>query len=211
MSDALSVAMEVGFSRLPVYRSNVDDVTGIAYAKDLIRLERETEGQRAGLRPRESGALRSGDQARRRPDARDAGLEIPPAVVVDEYGGTAGLVTLEDLIEELVGEIVDEFDTEEPQVKHLPGGDVSISARLAVDELGELLGTELPTGGWDTVGGLVFDVLGHVPEQGESVTIDGLRLVVERVEGNRIGRVRVGRTDSQAESSVDPATTSERR
>ena len=79
-------------------------------------------------------------------------LKYHQAIVVDEYGGTAGLVTLEDLIEELVGEIVDEFDTEEPQVKRLADGEVSVSARLGVDELGELLDTELPTGGWDTVG-----------------------------------------------------------
>jgi CBS domain containing-hemolysin-like protein len=210
VSDALSVAMEVGFSRLPVYRGNVDDVTGIAYAKDLIRLEREHRGSEPV-----SGHVRAAHfvpETKRVADLMREMQELTyhQAVVVDEYGGTAGLVTLEDLIEELVGEIVDEFDTEEPQVKHLPGGDVSVSARLAVDELGELLDTELPTGGWDTVGGLVFDVLGHVPEQGESVTIDGLRLVVERVEGNRIGRVRVGRTEPHG-SDQDPATTSERR
>ncbi len=80
----------------------------------------------------------------------------------------------------------------------LPGGEVSVSARLSVDELAELLKADLPTGSWDTVGGLVFDLLGHVPEQGESVVVDGLRLVAERVEGNRIGRVRVGQAQAHA-------------
>jgi CBS domain containing-hemolysin-like protein len=118
-------------------------------------------------------------------------LKFHQAIVVDEYGGTAGLVTLEDLIEELVGEIVDEFDVEEPAVQRLGNGELSVSARLSVDELGELVGFALPTGGWDTVGGLIFNLLGHVPSAGESVDVDHVRLVVDRVQGNRIGRVRI--------------------
>ncbi|HUA95377.1 MAG TPA: transporter associated domain-containing protein, partial [Acidimicrobiales bacterium] len=113
------------------------------------------------------------------------------AMVVDEYGGTAGLVTLEDLIEELVGEIVDEYDTEEPPVVRLDGGEMSVAARLGVDELEDELGAKLPEGTWDTVGGLVFGLLGTVPRQGEWVDAGDFRLVVERVEGKRIGRVRV--------------------
>ncbi len=118
-------------------------------------------------------------------------LKYHLAIVVDEYGGTAGLVTLEDLIEELVGEIVDEYDVEEPPIQPLDNGGFSVSARLAVDELNELVDAQLPTGEWDTVGGLLFNVLGHVPVEGESVDVDGLRLVAERVEGNRIGRIRI--------------------
>ena len=115
------------------------------------------------------------------------------AVVVDEYGGTAGLVTLEDLIEELVGEIVDEFDVEDPLLEPLANGDVRVNARLSLDEANELLHLDLPTGDWDTVGGLVFNTLGHVPREGETVDIDGHRLRAERVAGRRIGRVRITR------------------
>jgi putative hemolysin len=192
VSEALSVAMQVGFSRLPVYKENIDDVVGIAYAKDLMRLERGSRGREpVAEHVREARFVPETKRvASLMREMQDHTYHL--AIVVDEYGGTAGLVTLEDLIEELVGEIVDEFDTEEPQIKRLAGGDVSVSARLPVDELEELLGTELPSGGWDTVGGLVFDLLGHVPQQGESVVFDGLRLVAERVQGNRIGRVRVG-------------------
>jgi CBS domain containing-hemolysin-like protein len=209
VSFALTLAMEVGFSRLPVYERNIDDVVGIAYTKDLMRLERESRGEEpvethvrvARFVPetkRVAGLMR---------EMQDLKYHI--AIVVDEYGGTAGLVSLEDLIEELVGEIVDEFDIEEPQVKKLPDGEVSVSARLGVDELAELLDTELPTGGWDTVGGLVFDLLGHVPEQGEAVVVDGLRLVAEQVEGNRIGRVRVGAATGGPPRGHDDAVTSE--
>ena len=114
------------------------------------------------------------------------------AVVVNEYGGTAGLVTLEDLIEELVGEIVDEFDVEEaPGRAAWRRRGLRVSARLPVDEVNDLLDADLPTGAWDTVGGLVFDLLGHVPVAGESVTSDGLRLEVDRVNGRRIERVSI--------------------
>ena len=98
-------------------------------------------------------------------------------------------MTLEDLIEELVGEIVDEFDDEETPVEHLANGGLRVSARLAVDEVNDLLPADLPTGAWDTVGGLVFDLLGHVPVAGESVACEGLRLEVDRVTGRRIDRV----------------------
>jgi CBS domain containing-hemolysin-like protein len=115
------------------------------------------------------------------------------AIVIDEYGGTAGLVTLEDLIEELVGEIVDEFDVEDPLMEPLPNGDWRVNARMPLDELNDLLRLELPEGDWDTVGGLVFNMLGHVPAEGEAVEIDGHRLRAERVQGRRIGRVRITR------------------
>ena len=105
------------------------------------------------------------------------------AIVVDEYGGTAGLVTLEDLLEELVGEIVDEFDVEEPSVERNPDGSVVVSARYAVDDADELLGAELPQGAWDTVGGLMLDLVGRVPDEGDSVEVDGFRLTALDVRG----------------------------
>ena len=113
------------------------------------------------------------------------------SIVVDEYGGTVGLVTLEDLIEELVGEIVDEFDVDEPQVQRLPDGSVVVSGGTALGEVEEIVDTQLPQGPWDTIGGLVFDRAGRVPRAGESVEVDGLRLVVEQVKGRRIDQVRI--------------------
>ena len=121
------------------------------------------------------------------------------AIVIDEYGGTAGLVTLEDLIEELVGEIVDEYDVEEPPIEPLPGGDVRVNARMPIDELNELLQADLPEGDWDTVAGLMFNLLGRVPAEGEVARHDGILLRAERITGRRISRVRISRASSADE------------
>ena len=191
VESVLERALEAGFSRMPAVEQQVDDVVGIAYTKDMIRTVRAGHGDdevRGHLRPAQfvPETKRVSDLMR---EMQAETFHL--AVVVNEYGGTAGLVTLEDLIEELVGEIVDEFDVEEAPVEQLEGGELRVSARLAVDEVNDLIAADLPTGAWDTVGGLVFDLLGHVPVAGESVTVDELRLVVDRVNGRRIERVRI--------------------
>lgn len=187
----LARALEAGFSRLPAVEQHVDDVVGIAYTKDMIRTVRMGKGGdavRSHLR-----VAHFVPETKRVSDMMRVmqAEKFHLAVVVNEYGGTAGLVTLEDLIEELVGEIVDEFDVEEAPVERLGSGELRVSARLPVDEVNELVDAQLPTGAWDTVGGLVFDLLGHVPDAGESVTVGGLRLVADRVNGRRIERVRI--------------------
>jgi putative hemolysin len=113
------------------------------------------------------------------------------AIVVDEYGGTAGLVTMEDLLEEIVGEITDEYDTDEPTVERLPDGSLRAPGKTPIDEVNELLDVELPSEEWDTVGGLVFNTLGHVPDEGECMTVDGLEFCAERVQGRRIVTVLI--------------------
>jgi CBS domain containing-hemolysin-like protein len=191
VTEALETALAAGFSRLPAHEHNVDDVVGIAYAKDLVKAEhqgRGTDRVRAHLRPahfvpetkRLSALLREMQESK-----------YHLAIVVDEYGGTAGLVSLEDMIEELVGEIVDEYDVEEPPVERQEDGTVVVAGRMPVDEVEELLGVHLPQGGWVTVGGLLLDLAGRVPHEGESVEVDGFRLVAQRVQGRRIGRVRI--------------------
>ena len=114
-------------------------------------------------------------------------------IVIDEYGGTSGLVTIEDLLEEIVGEIADEYDREEPNVEPLPDGDYRVNARLGIDEVNELLDVELPSTEWDSIGGLLFNLVGGVPREGQEVEFQGLRLRAERVQGRRIGRVRIHR------------------
>jgi CBS domain containing-hemolysin-like protein len=120
------------------------------------------------------------------------------AIVVDEFGSVAGLVTLEDLLEEIVGEIFDEYDREEPNIEPAGENRFRVNARLPVDELNELLDLDLPNSEWDTVGGLMMGVLGRLPEQGEQVEYDGLRFSAERVHGRRIAKVMVERINGEA-------------
>jgi CBS domain containing-hemolysin-like protein len=112
------------------------------------------------------------------------------AILVDEYGGIAGLVTLEDCLEELVGDIVDEYDAERPEVEVLDDGEYRLDGGIAIDEVNELLGTHVPDEDWDTVGGFVFGTLGHVPAEGEKVDWEGWSFVAEKVDGRRIASVR---------------------
>jgi CBS domain containing-hemolysin-like protein len=195
VADVLEVAIAAGFSRIPVYEQGIDDIIGIVYAKDLMRAIRD---QRSDVPVRE--LLRSAhfmpETKRVTELLREMQTEkFHMAIVVDEYGGTSGLVTLEDLMEELVGEIVDEFDVEEPQVEWLPNGDSRVNARMPVDEVNELLHSDLPEGDWDSVGGLMLNLLGHVPTEGEAVVFDNHRLMAERVQGRRIGRIRITRLE----------------
>ncbi|HSS10588.1 MAG TPA: hemolysin family protein [Acidimicrobiales bacterium] len=193
IADVIEIAITAGFSRIPVYGQGIDDIVGVVFTKDLMMAEREgrtdepvstimREAHFAPETKRVSELMRE-MQAKK----------FHQAIVVDEYGGTAGLVTLEDLIEELIGEIEDEYDVAEPPVERLPNGDVRVWARMPIDEVNELLGAELPEGDWDTVGGLVYSLLGHVPSEGEAVESDGYRLIAERVQGRRIGRVRIAK------------------
>lgn len=196
VDDAMAIAIKAGFSRIPVIKESKDDIAGIVYAKDMMRAQRDGKAGQpvaAIIRPaRFSPESKRVSELMREMQAQ----KFHMAIVVDEYGGTAGLVTLEDLIEELIGEIVDEYDVEEAQLERLPDGDVRVTAGMLIDELNELLEVEWPSEDWDTVGGLLFNRLGHVPHEGESIEYEGHRLRAERVKGRRIGRVRVTRLDT---------------
>lgn len=191
VAQATETAIAHGYSRIPAYRDSIDDVLGIVYVKDLMRATSEHRSSSTVatlLRPaRFVPETKKVSELMREMQAESFHL----AMVVDEYGGTVGLVTLEDLIEELVGEIVDEFDVEDPVVEPLADGAVRVDARMPLDELNELLDIDLPEGDWDTVGGLVFDHLGHVPFEGEELVVQGHVLRAEEVQGHRIGRVRI--------------------
>lgn len=191
ISDVVDFAIERGLSRLPVCGADIDDIVGVCLVKDLTRAERAGNGDR----PVRTVMRR----ARFVPETKHADALLREmqlgrhhlAIVVDEYGGTAGLVTLEDVVEELVGEIVDEFDIEVPLVEPLAGGEALVHGRMPVDQLHTLVNSEIEEGDWDTVGGLIFNTLGHVPSVGEWIEEGGVRLQVERMEGRRITRVRL--------------------
>jgi CBS domain containing-hemolysin-like protein len=204
--DVVEIAIAAGFSRIPVYDQGIDDIVGVAFIKDLIRAEREGNSEQPV-----STIMREAHFVPETKRVSELMREMQSkkfhqAIVVDEYGGTSGLVTLEDLIEELVGEIEDEYDVEEPPVEQLDDGDVRVTARMAIDQVNELLGSDLPEGDWDTVGGLVYSLLGHMPTEGESVECDGYLLTAERVQGRRIGRVRISKSvQTEADQAGEPS------
>jgi putative hemolysin len=199
---ALELAMRKGLSRMPVTGETVDDIVGICYLKDLLRAVRENkESDRVRSRVRKAHFVpetKAVSDLMREMQEKKHHMSI----VVDEYGSTVGLVTLEDLIEELVGEIVDEFDREEPSVKKLPNGDFLVTARIPLDEVSELLGVELPEGDWDTISGYIFTQLGHVPQEGESIRFDGYEFFADKVQGRRITRVRISPVREHEERAV---------
>ncbi len=202
VGDALEVAIAAGYSRLPAYDQGTDDIIGVVFLKDLVRADREGRCDDE-VRNLVREAHFVPETKRVTELLKEMQLhKFHIAIVVDEYGGTAGLVTLEDLIEELVGEIVDEFDVEEPPIERLSDHEVRVNARMPIDEVNELLGADLPTGDWDSVGGLVFNLLGHVPTEGEAVEVDGHCLIAEKVQGRRIGRVRIAKVESPASASA---------
>jgi CBS domain containing-hemolysin-like protein len=205
VGDVIEVAIAAGYSRIPVYEQGIDDIIGVIYTKDLMRADREGRGD---MEVR--NVVREAKFTPETKPVHDLMREMQQgkfhmAIVVDEYGGTAGLVTLEDLIEELVGEIVDEYDVEEPLMEPLPNGDYRVNARMAIDEVNDLVHVDLPEGDWDTVGGFLFNLLGHVPTEGESIEYDHHRLTAEKVQGRRIGRVRISKVAPLPEPAQDAA------
>ncbi|SCL42327.1 Hemolysin, contains CBS domains [Micromonospora aurantiaca] len=199
LAQALALFLRSGFSRIPVIGENVDDVLGVLYLKDLIR---RVQGDQAARQMPVAELMRPATFVPESKPVDDLLSEMQAArnhlvIVVDEYGGTGGLVTIEDILEEIVGEITDEYDVERPPVEHLPDGAVRVTARLPVENLGELFDTELPTDEVETVGGLLAQALGRVPIPGAEAEVAGLRLVAEGTTGrrNRIDTVLVSRVD----------------
>jgi CBS domain containing-hemolysin-like protein len=204
---ALSLALRSGFSRIPVIGVNEDDIVGVAYIKDLARTaydangksgERVTEIMRPAYFIPESKPV---DELLRDMQAK----QVHVAIVIDEYGGTAGLVTIEDILEEIVGEIADEYDREEPRVEKLPDGRVRVNVRVPVDDIEEMFDVRFDLEDVETVGGLLAAELGRVPIPGATVTAQGLTFFAEGTKGRRkqIGTVLITRGEGPAASTAD--------
>jgi putative hemolysin len=193
VSEVLDLSVDAGLSRLPVLDPTIDDVAGIVYARDLMEArheDRSDEPVRSLARPAHyvPETKRIADLL---PEMQQGQFHL--AIVVDEHGGTAGLVTLEDLIEELVGEIADEYDVEEPLVQPDADGTTHVSGRIRIDELNQLLGTDFPEGDWDTAAGFVCALLGHIPAEGETATYGEHTFRAERVRGRRVIRLHLAK------------------
>jgi CBS domain containing-hemolysin-like protein len=191
VTQALDVAIEHGYSRLPVMNTDEDDVLGLAYTKDLMRTEREGGGDRPVTDFLRSVHFVPENKPVNRLMREMQAQKYHLALVADEYGAIAGLITLEDCLEELVGEIVDEHDEEDAEVQRLADGDYLVDGAMAIGDLNDLLGIVLPDEEWDTVGGFVFGTLEHVPDVGESVVHDGWRFTAAEMDGRRIRQVKV--------------------
>jgi putative hemolysin len=207
--EAIDVVVEGGHSRIPVYSESIDEVIGILYAKDLLPFLKASDQARPNLR----SLLRTPVFVPESMSIDDLLHELQRrkvhiAIVLDEYGGTAGLVTIEDLLEEIVGEIQDEYDVEEPMIVRLSDSEARVDGRAAVDDLADLFDTQLgleDEDEYDTVGGLIYHRIGGVPAPGDQVEVDGLRLTVESTDGRRVGKVLVVRERSPGDEGPDEA------
>lgn len=196
---ALKTIVDAGYSRIPLYEGDTDNIVGLLYAKDLLKRVHEskndTKVSTLGRAPTFIPEQKKVSELLREMQTQ----HVHMAIVVDEYGGTAGLVTIEDLIEEIVGEIVDEYDKEEPLVEPIDEVTIRVDAKMAIDEVNELLGVDLPHEEWDTVGGLVFGLSGRVPIVGEKVRFDSIEFRTERVTGRRIQKVVIKKLPADPE------------
>ncbi len=189
LEEALEKILNSGLSRIPVYHRDFDHIIGVLYAKDLLPYLKRGESD---VRPSEFLREPYFVPETKRVSELLTELRTGPihmAIVLDEYGGTSGLVTIEDIIEEIVGEIVDEYDREMVLYENLGDGTYTFNARIAIDDLNELLDTDLPAHEWDTLGGLIYNLMGKIPKQGESVEFENLRLTAQKVVGRRIDKV----------------------
>ncbi len=200
LDELLDMITASGHSRIPIYEDNVDNIIGVVHAKDLLpvlRQDKQLFDMRAVMR-----------EAYFIPESKDVDElladfklgKVQMAIVRDEYGGTAGLVTVEDLLEEIVGEIRDEYDVEEPLIDVIDENHAIASARMSIDDLNEQMDLDIPESEeYETIGGFVFDQFGRQPEEGEKISWSNLDFVVSSLEGGRISRIEVVRTDRPKE------------
>ncbi|MEN6436976.1 MAG: hemolysin family protein [Syntrophobacter sp.] len=194
ISEMIRLIIQSGHSRIPIFQDNIDNIIGTLHAKDLLPF-----WGRSDLTIREmvrspyfipetkkiSEVLK---------DLRDNKSHM--AIVIDEYGGTAGILTFEDIIEEIIGEVMDEYDAEQKLIVEHEDGSISVNARLDIEKLGDFLGVEFPEGGFESVGGFVIDLMGRVPEVNEEIMYENLQIVIEAATTRKIDRVKIRKLES---------------
>jgi len=196
IDNVIKLIVAVGHSRIPVFENTVDDIVGVLYAKDLFEPLLGKEGTRGSIKQLMRPAYYVPESKRVRDLFAELRKEkVHMAIVLDEYGGTAGLVTIEDLIEEIVGDIQDEFDREEKNIETLSDGELLVDARTPIYDINEILELDLPDDEFDTISGLVFHNLGKLPYEGQELDIGSLHVIVAKVTGRRIGKLRLKRKD----------------
>lgn len=205
VNDLVEVIMQEGHTRIPVFEDSIDNIVGIVHAKDLLRAL-HANGKKTYIRelmkpPYVIPENKMVDELL----AVFKKSKIQLAIVVDEYGGTAGLVTIEDLLEEIVGDIMDEYDVEEPMVEVIDENTTIVDARTAIDEINDQMALTLPEEEFDTIGGLVFGILGKQAEEGDRVEYDTAVFIVEKMDGRRIQKIRIIKAESEDHNASDIA------
>ncbi|MBI2238255.1 MAG: HlyC/CorC family transporter [Actinobacteria bacterium] len=203
LRDVQALVLRHGYSRIPVYRDDLDNVVGLVYAKDVLKaLHQGKHDMPLGDVVRQAHFVpESKKVAEMLREMQRQKFHI--AMVTDEYGSVSGLVTLEDLLEELVGEITDEYDREEPEMVAVGEGVYRVDGKVSIDEVNDLLDVELPDEEWDTVGGLMLGLLGQIPSEGQEVTFQNLTFKAERVQGRRIAKVLITRAEQEEPDTAE--------
>jgi CBS domain containing-hemolysin-like protein len=203
LRDVQEAVLEHGYSRIPVFTEDLDDVLGMVFAKDVLKALHQGK-QDMPLREIVREAHFVPESKRVADLLREMQKEkFHISLVTDEYGSVSGLVTLEDLLEELVGEISDEYDVEEPELELVAEGVYRVDGKVGIDEVNEVLDVELPDEEWDTVGGLMLGLMGSIPEEGEGVDFRDLRFTAEKVNGRRIVKILITRREPEPETEPD--------
>jgi putative hemolysin len=195
------IIIETGHSRIPIYQETIDNIIGIVHAKDLLRAEKEG-GKLADYLRQPSFVPETKRVNQLLNDFQKTKMHM--AIVVDEYGGTAGIVTIEDIMEEIVGEIQDEYDFEEPLVRHLPDGSYLVNAKIDIEELNEALGINLPSEDFESLGGYILERLERVPRPGEVITEDNLSIKIKDSNQRRVSWTIITKTEGKKEKESSP-------
>ena len=202
INDVVDLIISEGHSRIPIFDGKIDNIVGIVYAKDLLAFwgkdEKEIPLEKVMRQPYFIPETKKLEELLREFKVK----RVHMAIVVDEYGGLLGLVTIEDLIEEVFGEIEDEYDQRvEGRIVRLGDGSVSVDGKLEIEELERYFDVEIHKENFETVGGFIFHLLGRVPEPGERVDFDSLSMIIESADGMRIERVRIIKPETERENA----------
>lgn len=201
----LKLIKKMGHSRIPVYEDTIDNIIGILYAKDLLGIYEQwyTSKEKFDLKEiiREAYFVPENKKIDELLDIFQKD-RIQIAIAVDEYGGTAGLVTMEDVVEEVVGEIIDEYDKEIKLFEIIEENTIRVDGNISIEEINEILNIEIPENDFETLGGFIFDLLGRVPKKGEKIKYHNLKIIIEQVVKNRIRRVKIIKEILQFKSDI---------
>ncbi|HIS68519.1 MAG TPA: HlyC/CorC family transporter [Candidatus Gallacutalibacter stercoravium] len=203
IQDAVDLAIQYGYSRIPVYHEDIDDIVGIVYVKDLLKYVCAEMPAEVKL----TDVMRTANfvpETKRCSElfAEMTASKVQIAIVVDEYGGTEGLITMEDLVEAIVGNIQDEYDNEEEEIKQVGDNIFTVEGSTPIDEISDLTGVDMPEGDYDTLAGFIVETLGRIPKSGEhpSVTVGNVQFTVAQVEDRRVAKVTVVRPPKEEKS-----------